>query len=691
MEGIESNAGSEELRHIQRRAFELIALSFVVLTVGCVIADALRILFVGFLALIVAMTLDLLIRHRQALLRSQRQRDRDRVRVLGLLEAIADASEDSIFAKDLQGRYLLFNRATADYLGVAPEGVLGNDARSLLSAEHAARTLDIEREIVASGQRQVREEIFETTQGQRIWQVTRGPLLDAEGQIVGTFGIGRDVTERYQTESALRERLALQEQLVRIAASVPGVIFAWKRWPDRHTSMPFSTPMAEELFGLPRAVLAEDMRVLTERIHPDDLRTLDQAVIRAVRRSGLCHGRYRYQHPTEGWRWIAFWMLPQHDSDGGIVWHGFTMDVTDRERAFEALRESEERNRLIFETSSDALTLLRPPSWYPVRANPAAIRMFGASDATELLSQSLWERSPERQPDGWPSREKAYAIREVALRDGYHCFEWQHRRMDGTLFMVSVMLTRFELGGQTCLQALARDITEQKAQERELRDSRARLRELIAYREKEREDERGHIAREIHDELGQYLTALRMDTNLLQIRYGREDPELNQKLEAMKQSIDHVIAETRRVISRLRPMALNLGIVSAAEWLVEDYQRRTGVCCRLEVASPDLDLHDDQATTVFRILQECLTNVARHARASRVEVCLDVSGEVLRVRVSDDGQGFDPARVRHKKTFGLMGMRERLLIYGGSLEIDSRPGQGTRVDALLPIDTAEVA
>lgn len=228
------------------------------------------------------------------------------------------------------------------------------------------------------------------------------------------------------------------------------------------------------------------------------------------------------------------------------------------------------------------------------------------------------------------------------------------------------------------------DTTEHKDQEQDLLRSRTKLRELAAYREKAKEDERAYIARELHDHLGQYLTALHMDANLVQALFAKGDEELIARLDGMKQLIEHTINEVRGVIARLRPMALDLGLASAAEWLVRDFEKRTGVICHLDIATPDLNLDADRETTLFRILQEALTNVARHARAKHLDIRFESTGGVLRLDIRDDGRGFDHSVVRAKKSFGLMGIRERVLIYGGSAKIDSKPGMGTSLRITFP-------
>jgi PAS domain S-box-containing protein len=230
------------------------------------------------------------------------------------------------------------------------------------------------------------------------------------------------------------------------------------------------------------------------------------------------------------------------------------------------------------------------------------------------------------------------------------------------------------------------DISELKAKEEELLRSRQMLRELAAHSERVREVERTRIAREVHDELGQYLTALRMDAAMLNIRHGAANPDLAAQIQSMKDTIDTTIGVVRHVASMLRPGALDMGLVSAAEWLLASFQERTGVVCRLEAPAEDLAMDDDRTTAVFRILQESLTNIARHAQAGNVTVTLARDNDELCMRVQDDGVGFDAALVRAKKTFGLMGMRERAMVLGGISTIDSRPDGGTTLTVRIPME-----
>jgi signal transduction histidine kinase len=212
----------------------------------------------------------------------------------------------------------------------------------------------------------------------------------------------------------------------------------------------------------------------------------------------------------------------------------------------------------------------------------------------------------------------------------------------------------------------------------------AEVRELAAHRESAREDERKHIARELHDELGQSLTALRMQAALLRVRFGADVPGLNEQVRGMTELVDRTIGVVRNVATSLRPSVLDLGIGSALEWLVDEFRRHSGVDCSLTLALDEGRLSEQQAIAVFRIAQESLTNVARHAGAGEASVTLGCTERHCELQVEDDGCGFDMAAVR-PHTFGLLGIRERVLNLHGQVTISSRPGGRTRIAVILPL------
>jgi signal transduction histidine kinase len=230
-------------------------------------------------------------------------------------------------------------------------------------------------------------------------------------------------------------------------------------------------------------------------------------------------------------------------------------------------------------------------------------------------------------------------------------------------------------------------VTERVRADEALRRSQTDLRELASGMDSVREQEKSRIAREIHDELGQALTALKLDVAWLAERLPAGQTAAAGKLNAMDAMIDATVAATRRISADLRPLVLDdLGLVSAAEWLVQEFTQRTGIPCELAVRSPDLELKDPQATAIFRILQESLTNVARHAQARRVEVDLARANGAVTLSVRDNGRGFNLGDPRRPSSFGLMGLRERVSLLGGEVRIESQPGRGTVLHVQIPLE-----
>lgn len=218
--------------------------------------------------------------------------------------------------------------------------------------------------------------------------------------------------------------------------------------------------------------------------------------------------------------------------------------------------------------------------------------------------------------------------------------------------------------------------------EQALQVSQARLRELAASLQTVREEERTRIARELHDELGQSLTALRIDLGWLRNRCAEVDgagERLNSALALAERTVDAV----RRISEDLRPRMLDdLGLAAAVEHYVGQFGERTGIACSLAMNRDEFDLDADRSTAIFRVMQEALTNVARHAQAANVAVRVDQSDGGIRLSVRDDGRGFSEGE--SGKTLGLLGMRERVGALGGRLEIESGPDQGTAVEAWIP-------
>jgi len=219
---------------------------------------------------------------------------------------------------------------------------------------------------------------------------------------------------------------------------------------------------------------------------------------------------------------------------------------------------------------------------------------------------------------------------------------------------------------------------------RRLESSQQTLRQLAARNDAVREEERKHLARELHDEMGQFLSALRLGLSVVDLQFGDLSPVLQERTRHMIGVVDSTIKVARNVVAALRPAALDMGIEAALEWLSQEFTSSSGIPCRLTAADDGAFLNEAYATTVFRVVQESLTNIARHARASSAEISLVRRGNNLELQVRDNGCGFNP-RLRKAKSFGLAGIQERVLMLGGELDISSTSGEGTTIRVSIPI------
>ncbi len=233
---------------------------------------------------------------------------------------------------------------------------------------------------------------------------------------------------------------------------------------------------------------------------------------------------------------------------------------------------------------------------------------------------------------------------------------------------------------------LSAELAERALTEQRLRASEENLRALAAHLQSVREEERIHIAREIHDELGQALTGLKYDIDALVKGYQAEGPDIiSAKTQGLREAIDRIINAVRRISSGLRPEVLDeIGLAAAVEWQSREFQRRTGIRCSVEIAPGFNDPDKERSTALFRIFQELLTNVARHANATRVNVTL-ADAETLALTVEDNGRGIQESEFESPRSLGFLGLRERVLAFGGSIDVKGHEGRGTTVSVCIPL------
>jgi PAS domain S-box-containing protein len=380
----------------------------------------------------------------------------------------------------------------------------------------------------------------------------------------------------------------------------------------------------------------------------------------------------------------------------GRVWS--FRDITESREAAEALRESQSLLELFFSQSLDGfffMMLDQPIAWNDSTDKEAALDYIFTHERITKVNAAVLAQFAAREDQligRTPAELLAHDIPGARARwreflDAGHLHqETDERTLDGRPMIIE--------GDYICLYdrdgrfighfGIQRDVTQRRQEENETLRSRQELRDLTARLQLVREEERTNIAREVHDELGQALTGLKLDVAWLKSRMP--DSTLAERVQSIMGRIDDAMDTVRRIATDLRPSILDdLGLVAAVEWQAQEFERSTGITAELEVQATYPELDDACATTAFRILQETLTNVARHAQATRVKITLQVSSKELLLEVRDNGRGISKSDLLSSTSLGLIGSRERALACGGKLVIRGIRDHGTIALLRIPL------
>ncbi len=317
--------------------------------------------------------------------------------------------------------------------------------------------------------------------------------------------------------------------------------------------------------------------------------------------------------------------------------------------------------------------------------NAAAERIFRCP-AAQAVGGTLDRFIPERYRAGHRAHVRDFRAQGVTTRRMGDETVLHGLRADGEEFPLEASISRIESGGLGLLTVILRDITERKRAQDVLEETHRQLHELYAAMHDVREAERMRVARELHDELAQWLTALKMDVSWLAARLPNTEKPLIDKVEKMKKLVDTMVGSVRRIAADLRPAMLDdLGLTPAVEHLVHEFSQRTGIVVSLDLDAGAGEFKDPLVTAIYRMVQEALTNVARHAGATEVRVSVRVAGEHIKVAIRDNGKGVDPEALNKEKSYGLRGIRERARTLGGAANIRAAGQGGTLIEIEIPV------
>ena len=383
-------------------------------------------------------------------------------------------------------------------------------------------------------------------------------------------------------------------------------------------------------------------------------------------------------HSPERKQWFLMTVVPFDlgGEGGALITH---RDITGRKETEEALQNSEERYRNLFEMESDSVLMHYWETGRIIDANGAAVRMYGYTKEEFILMKHL-DISAEPA-----DTEKSIRNNEtiIPLR--------MHRKKDGTVFPVEISVSYFVYLGCKVHVAVIRDITERLRSEERLIELNKKLRALGEHLQKVQEGERLAMARDIHDEIGQNITVLKLDLEWIERRIPADWRDLHDRVNEMRASVDQLTTRVQRIAADLRPPLLdNMGLPAAIEWYAAEFSKRSGLECYV-MLNEDIDPLDQYtATAVMRIVQEGLTNVVRHARATEVSVSLCKRDRKLILEISDNGCGIAEEQIVSSEAYGIMGMQERARICHGEIEINGKPGCGTILHLTVPLDAGGI-
>ncbi|MGZ5269681.1 MAG: PAS domain-containing sensor histidine kinase [Ramlibacter sp.] len=435
---------------------------------------------------------------------------------------------------------------------------------------------------------------------------------------------------------------------------------------------------AERIFGWPAR---EALGMPLDRLIPDRFRAAHAGHMREFGATGVSSRRMSgstvvYGRRATGEEFPVDASISQLDTPEGKLFTVILRDVTERVRAQHEQGRLAARLAGLLDSAMDGIITIDADQRI-VMYNRAAERIFGWRQ-DEVMGRSLDVLLPERDRGRHGAHVRQFGATGVTSRRMGDGTVIHGLRRSGEEFPMDASISQLDSAEGKLYTVILRDVTDRVRAQHDLAVFASQASAI-------REQEKSRVARELHDELAQSLTAMKMDAIWLKDHLRADPSGAAAKLDAMLAMLDASVAATRRIAADLRPLVLDdLGLVPAIEWLVQNFTSRSGVACTLD-ADEEMELGEPFATTVFRMVQESLANVAKHARATQVSVALLRTADAVRLEVRDDGIGFDTSAPRKSASLGLAGLRERAQLARGSVEILSSPGQGTRVRAVIPI------
>jgi PAS domain S-box-containing protein len=502
-------------------------------------------------------------------------------------------------------------------------------------------------------------------------------VRDDKGAGIIVRGCLIDVTERKNAEEQVRKKDVEFRQL---SMHLPDLIYKFVRRPDGQYCVPIASEGIRNIFGCSPDEVVDNFSQIYKVIHPDDQERIIHGIEESAASLSLFTTEFRVVVPGREQQWILSRSTPEKLADGAVAWYGFCTDITFKKNVEQQIRQSEEKWRTLFEILPVGVAMVDSKDRI-LEFNRELQAILGFSEDNPDLSLAHDLKYSGKNAGKANSGLSALDIINPDNKPVYD-IEMEVDRPDGRKKWLLLSAAPLSLPG-TRRAVVMTDITEKKNKEQEISEMRDSLENLNRHLVNIREEERASISRDIHDQLGQSLTALKLDIDWLTKRINK-DTEESAKLATMTELASGMISDIQRISSDLRPSILDdFGLAAAIEWYCEEYSGRTGI--KMDIDVVDIQLDDMLSNlTLYRVFQESLTNVIRHANAKNVFIKLAMKDSDIELIISDDGIGISSGKATSPKSLGILGMRERVRYAGGSLDITSPPEGGTTVNVRIP-------
>jgi two-component system sensor histidine kinase UhpB len=584
------------------------------------------------------------------------------------------------------GKLVDVNQAWLDLTGYTYAEVIGASPLDVNLYVNSDRRSQLVNELRAQGRVDRYEFQLRKKSGEVADLLFSAELVELQDESL-MLSMALDITERKQAEQALRDseekfRTFIEASLEAIMLiDEQGTLIEWNRAYEEVTGLKRNEAIGQHAWDM------QFRLALPERRTPELYERLKSAGLEALRTGQAPFFQHvleaEFCRPSGERRYMEQVLFPIKTVRGyriGVI----SRDVSGRKQAEAALQESEARFRVIFENAPLGIALV-DMTGRPTRTNTALRKMLGYSEP-ELAHMTFTNFT---HPDDAQADWSLFTELVAGKRDQYQ-IEKRYIRRDGQVMwgQLSTSLIRNPDGATQYVIGMVEDITKRRQADEERERLLEQVHSLAGYLQAAQEEERARIAREIHDEFGQALTALKMDLAWLTRQLPGNKPRLANKLKAMAGLLDATIGTVRHVAAELRPGLLDdLGLVEALQWLAQGFAERTGIECSLHLGEEEVTLGRDLDTAIFRIAQESLTNVARHAGATKVRLEMEARPDGWLLTIQDNGRGITDSQLADPNSLGLMGMRERARAWGGDIVIQGIPGQGTIVSVVIPNQT----